>query len=104
MTRGRDQLTVARAEALFASGLSAWAGLTRSEVYAAIRDAVRTYGGVRGCAGEVAAAYGEYPETAVSRMRWARQLVQENYSSHPTGKRRRALWLDSARGVACSVS
>ena len=29
----------------------------------------------RGCAGEVAAAYGGHPETAAPRMRWARAVV-----------------------------
>jgi hypothetical protein len=28
-----------------------------------------------GCAGRVAQAYGEHPETAVVRMRWARAVI-----------------------------
>ncbi|HWM95952.1 MAG TPA: hypothetical protein VNO54_02750, partial [Streptosporangiaceae bacterium] len=31
--------------------------------------------GIRGCAARVAQAYGEHPETAVPRMRWARATV-----------------------------
>ena len=42
--------------------------------------AIAAHGGVRGCVGEVAAAYGEYPETAVPRMQWARQTIQSTYS------------------------
>lgn len=68
-------LTIARAEALFASTLSAAEPHDRAEVRAAIAAAVRDYHGVRGCAGEVAAAYGESPEWAAARMRWARESV-----------------------------
>ena len=35
---------------------------------------VRAFG-ARGCAAVVAQAYGEHPETAVRRMRWARTAV-----------------------------
>jgi hypothetical protein len=70
-------LTLAdRAEALFASNLSAWPWPTANEVAVAISDALMRYGGTHGCAGEVAGAYGEYPETAAPRMRWARRLVE----------------------------
>ncbi|GAA4475187.1 hypothetical protein GCM10023170_098160 [Phytohabitans houttuyneae] len=58
------QLTIladARAEALFASDLSASSQPMRAEVAAAIRHAVRKYGGARGCLAEVAAAYGDHP-------------------------------------------
>jgi hypothetical protein len=70
-----DQLMSARADALFVSHLSARHSPTRIEVEKAIRHAVRAHGGIRGCAGEVAAAYGGYPETAAPRMRWARAVV-----------------------------
>jgi hypothetical protein len=76
-----DHLNVARAEALFVSSLSAWAEPTAADVAVAIREAVRAYGGIQSCAGEVAAAYGDHPECAVSRMRWARRIVGELYSS-----------------------
>ena len=76
-------LTAARAEALFASGLPACSRPAGTEVAAAISDALRTYGGTRGCACEVAAAYGEYPETAAPRMRWARQVVQDAFPRCP---------------------
>lgn len=74
-----DILTVARAEALFTSNLSAAEDPTPAQVDAAIQRAMRTYGGTRACAGEVAAAYGEYPEAAASRMRWARIVVERAY-------------------------
>jgi hypothetical protein len=37
----------------------------------AIAEAIRAFGDL-GCAARVAQEYGEHPETAASRMRWAR--------------------------------
>ena len=64
------------AQALFASDLSARREHTRTEVTAAIRQAISAHHGPGGCAGQVAAAYGEHPETAAGRMRWARAVIQ----------------------------
>ncbi|HEY8200240.1 MAG TPA: hypothetical protein VII47_02700, partial [Actinomycetota bacterium] len=79
MTSSPDPLTAARAEALFTSALSATSHPDPGEVAAAIRAAVRAHGGIRGCAVEVAGEYGEHPETAAPRMRWARQAVEATY-------------------------
>ena len=79
-TMPRDRLIAARAYALFASDLSSERRPSESAVAAAIKSAVATYGGVLGCAGEVGAAYGEHPETAAPRMRWARRLIEAIYS------------------------
>lgn len=68
-------LTVARAEALFASTLSACEPHDADELRAGIAAAVRDYNGVRGCAAVMAEAYGERPEIAAERMRWARAAV-----------------------------
>lgn len=70
------QLLASRAQALFASDLSARREHTRTEVTAAIRQAISAHHGLAGCAGQVAAAYGEHPETAAGRMRWARAVIQ----------------------------
>jgi hypothetical protein len=70
-----DRLTAARAAALFASDLSAGVPVDPATIHAAIAHAIRGWGGSRGCAAEVAAAYGERPETAVPRMRWALSTV-----------------------------
>lgn len=78
--RTSDMLARARAEALFASSLSALTPHTRTEIEAAIRAAVRTHDGVAGCACEVAREYGEHPETACARMRWARATVEAEYA------------------------
>jgi hypothetical protein len=77
---GMETVTAARAEALFVSGLSAVGNPTKAEVSAAIRDAIRRHGGTRGCAGEMAAAYGDRPEMAAVRMRWALQVVGAHFT------------------------
>lgn len=74
-----DRLLAARALALFVSDLSSQHQPGKAAVAAAISYAVRAHGGVRGCAGEVGAAYGERPETAAARMRWARHVIEAVY-------------------------
>ena len=94
MTNTTDPLTAARAEALFTSDLSADSQPTAVEIAAAISQAVRRHGGSRGCAAQVAYAYGDRPETAAPRMRWARQTVAAAYPARnhprpqPTGQLR----------------
>ena len=83
MAASTDLLTAARAEALFTSLLSADTQPGPGAVAAAIAHAVRTNGGARGCAAEVAAAYGEHPETAAPRMRWARMVIEAVYTRSP---------------------
>jgi type IV secretory pathway TrbL component len=75
-----DCLTAARAEALFTSDLSATSRPTPAQVDGAIQAAVRKYGGTRGCAAQMAAAFGDYPEMAAPRMRWARAVVESAYA------------------------
>jgi hypothetical protein len=82
------------ADALFASMLQRSDGPGADEVRKAIAAAVRAYGG-RGCAERVAQEFGDHPETAVARMRWARGAVGEVFASPPEavreGRRRRPL-------------
>jgi hypothetical protein len=80
MNRSTDLLTAARAEALFTSPLSASVQASLAEVTDAIHRAVRAHGGTQGCAIEVAGEYGEHPDTAARRMRWALQLVEATYA------------------------
>ena len=80
-------LTAARAEALFTSHLATGSRPAYEVVQDAIRVAVRVHGGVRGCAGDVAAEYGHHPELAVPRMRWARDVVEQLYEQQPAGAR-----------------
>jgi hypothetical protein len=74
-----DPLTAARAAALFVSDLSTSARLTDTDVEAAIRHSLRTHGGIQGCSADVAFAYGDHPELAAPRMRWARSVVEGLY-------------------------
>ena len=67
-------ISTVRADALFASALQRSDEPSAAQVDQAIAGAVRAYG-ARGCAARVAQAYGEHPETAVVRMRWARATV-----------------------------
>jgi hypothetical protein len=80
MSGCNEMLVAARAEALFTSPLSACRWPSREEVAAAVRQAVLAYGGSRGCASEVAAEYGDHPDTAAARMRWARAAVEAVYA------------------------
>lgn len=63
-----------RADALFASALQLSDGPSAAQVRQAIAAAIRMFG-TRGCTARVAQAYGEHPETAIVRMRWARAVV-----------------------------
>ena len=63
-----------RADALFVSALQRSDRPGPGQVSQAIAVAVARYGGT-GCAARVAQAFGEHPETAVTRMRWARTMV-----------------------------
>src|SRR5579859_6908533 len=65
-----------RAAALFASTLCVADDPTDAEVTAAIEATLRSHGGGRGCVADVAEAYGDHPELAAPRMRWARRIVE----------------------------
>jgi uncharacterized membrane protein len=65
-----------RAEALFVSDLQPSERPTAGQVAAAVLAGLRSHGGATGCAAAVAAEYGEHPESAVARMRWALSLVE----------------------------
>lgn len=86
-------LTAARAEALFTSQLATGSHPAYDVVDEAIRIAVRAHGGVRGCAADVAWEYGDHPEHAVPRMRWARGVVEHLYDARrPRSGRKRSGW------------
>ena len=70
----RLSISTARADALFASALQRSDKPSAAQVGQAIAAAISEFG-ARGCAAQVAQAYGEHPETAVLRMRWARAAV-----------------------------
>jgi hypothetical protein len=60
-----------QAEALFVSDLQPSDHPTLEQVIAAIGATLSRLGGPCGCAAACAAEYGEHPETASERMRWA---------------------------------
>jgi hypothetical protein len=71
-------LNAARCEALFASALQRSDHPSLAEVREAIRCALRKLGS-RGCAACVAQEFGDHPETAILRMRWAREAVEQAF-------------------------
>jgi hypothetical protein len=95
----------ARCEALFASGLQRSDAPTAASVADAISGALRRLG-TRGCAGRMAQEFGDHPQTAAERMRWARRLAAKT-TARPQGSPGRAarpvpgpgrpLWHDLSR-------
>jgi hypothetical protein len=80
------QMTMsARCEALFSSGLQPSDAPTTDMVATAISRTVQQFG-IRGCAGRMAQEFGDHPDTAARRMRWARQLIAQG----PAAQRRQA--------------
>jgi hypothetical protein len=75
-------IAVVRSEALFASPLQRSDSPTAEQVDQAIVQAVRRWGS-RGCAALVAQEFGDHPDTAVPRMRWARHLVDQAFGIRP---------------------
>lgn len=63
-----------RCEALFASALQRSDVLTAEIVTEAIRKTVGALG-TGGCASRMAQEFGDHPEAAAERMRWARQIL-----------------------------
>ena len=68
--------TAVWADALFVSAVQRSDEPSGDQVRKAIAAAVLAYGD-RGCAERVAQEFGDHPETAVSRMRWARAAADE---------------------------
>jgi hypothetical protein len=76
-----------QADALFASAVQHGDEPDISQVRRAIALALDAYGGT-GCAGRVAQEFGDHPDTAALRMRWARAAVRDlNDQSIPRTRR-----------------
>ena len=67
-------ISAVRADALFVSALQRGDHPSGKEVRQAVAAAVEAFG-QRGCAERVAQEFGDHPETAVTRMRWAHQAA-----------------------------
>jgi hypothetical protein len=81
--------SAAWADALFASVLQRSDNPSAGQVRKAIAAAVCAYGG-SGCVQRVAQEFGDHPEAAVDRMRWARAVAGE-LSASPSAPARQRL-------------
>ena len=72
--------SAARADAVFASALQISQRPDAGQVQSAATAAVRRLGG-RGCAAAVAQEFGEHPELAAVRMRWALQVAAAAFAA-----------------------
>jgi hypothetical protein len=79
---GAAGLDETRVEALFASNLQRSEPVTPESVRDAVTNTVSRLG-TRGCAAQMAQEFGEHPEAAVGRMRWALGAVRQAYPREP---------------------
>ena len=73
-------ITAARADALFVSALQRCEEPSTEQVRHAVMATVRAFGS-RGCAERVAQEFGDHPETAVARMRWALRVASDAFTA-----------------------
>ncbi len=73
-----------RCEALFSSDLQSDQHPDSGQVRAAIVRTLQAFG-VRDCAARVAQEFGDHPDLAVARMRWARDAVSTAYADATVG-------------------
>lgn len=71
------------AYALFASTLQPSDQPTLGRAQAAAVESLRRHGGLAGCEEAWASAYGDHPDTAPSRMRWALALAAQMTAGAP---------------------
>ncbi|HEU4347692.1 MAG TPA: hypothetical protein VFR35_07880 [Actinoplanes sp.] len=85
-----------RSEALFASALQPSDEPTAARVRAEIMLTVRQFG-TRGCAARMAQQFGDSPQPAVARMRWARRVVADVFAAQPAHAQRARSWTPAER-------
>ena len=73
-------ISAVRADALFVSALQRSEEPSIQQVRHAVIATVRAFGS-RGCAERVAQEFGDHPETAAARMRWARRAATQAFTS-----------------------
>jgi hypothetical protein len=71
-------ISAIRADALFVSALQRGDHPSAREVRRAVAAAVEAFGQC-GCAGRVAQEFGDHPDAAIIRMRWARQVASQAF-------------------------
>lgn len=72
-----------RAEALFASTLQMSQGPVDADVRAAVTSTLRRIG-VQGCVACVATEFGDHPDIAPNRMKWALRMIRHAYATSCT--------------------
>jgi len=72
-------ISAVRADALFVSALQRCEHPSAGQVRQAVAAAICEFGQC-GCAERMAQEFGDHPETAVTRMRWARELISEAFT------------------------
>lgn len=82
LTINHPGASAAWADALFVSVLQRSDNPGAGQVRKAIAAAVRAYGGL-GCVQRVAQEFGDHPEAAVDRMRWARAVADQLFAAPP---------------------
>jgi hypothetical protein len=75
---GPGAFDAVRAEALFASTLQPSGSSSPGQIRRAVAATMQRLG-VRGCAAQVAAEFGDHPDTAVARMSWALATIRTVY-------------------------
>jgi hypothetical protein len=74
-------------DALFVSALQRSEAPSAGQIRQAIEAAVAAFGGL-GCAERVAQEFGDHPETAAARMRWARAAARSAFADLVPAPRR----------------
>ena len=82
-TKSHLRMSSARTDALFMSAAQCSELPSARQVQEAIAGAVRQFGRL-GCAERVAQEFGDHPEMAVTRMRWACRIVDEAFGGPQT--------------------
>jgi hypothetical protein len=88
--RSDPSIAVVRTDALFVSAVQRSDELRAIQVREAVAAAVRRYG-PQGCAERVAEEFGDHPDIAAARMRWARRQIAQVFGKQclrsPSGRR-----------------
>jgi hypothetical protein len=79
-SKHNPSIDIVRSEALFVSACQPSDHPSLGQVQEAISQAVRQFG-IRGCTERVAQEFGDHPDIAGARMRWARQAVAEAFTT-----------------------
>ncbi len=79
-----SNIDAVRADALFISSLQPCDEPGAGQVRRAVAEAISAFG-CSGCAGRVAQEFGDHPDTAVARMRWALAVTAEAFADPVPG-------------------